>query len=107
VGSNTDHLSDLYRIGLTAVACSQPTHKAGSERAVFASSAGRIMGVSINGNRRICLPNREPRPPRRLLSPIHERKSRAGQMADLATKKIKIVSEGWIPANSQWGPCRT
>ena len=50
MGPDEDHMGDLYKIGLTpSLVFSR--HKTRSERALFASYAGGIMGVSIKGNR--------------------------------------------------------
>lgn len=50
------------------------------------------MGVSIKGNRRIYLPDRDTRPLALFCLPFTN--EIASQMADLATRKIKIVSNG-------------
>jgi len=62
-------MHDLYN----TVTWPQPMHKARSEQTLFASYAGGIMGISIKGNPRIYLPNRDAHPAHCLLSPIHER----------------------------------
>ena len=56
VGPDEDCMRDLYRTGPTpSRILSRRTKR--SERALFASYAGGIMGVPTKGNRRIYLPN--------------------------------------------------
>jgi hypothetical protein len=79
-------MRDLYSIGSSP---SFPPSRRTKQRAkaLFASSAGGIMGVTIKGNGRIDLPNRETRPAHTLLSPIHERnRERAGWLTSLRGK---------------------
>ena len=92
-------MDDLYPIGLTpSLALSRRTKQ--RAKAAFASYAGGIMSVPVKGNGRIDLPNRDTHTsPRSFVS--HSRtKSRASRMADLATRKIKIVGGGQTPAHT-------
>ena len=80
---------DLYSIGLTPSFAPSRCTKQRAE-ALFASYAGGIMGVSIKGNSRIYLPNRDARPAHRLLSPIHEPNREPAKWLTSLPKRSKL-----------------